>query len=206
MWEQRADFGDRTLHLLAADNTEFTAKPVYSYEVIESKAIDVVFGNRQLGSGKEFMKALEDNVLETRIYDLIKEESRKYITDTLMATGGSLKFERRIQTIIDKEFEERGLKLKSFSAQLLFSKKVTDKIDQRNEVNTNVTVIDQKIIEQKKQIELELLVTKANLIHSEGITENMLKQQAIEGWIKAGCPMPQVVGNQNPATFMLNSK
>lgn len=35
LWEQRASFDDRVLHLKAADNTEFTAQPVYSYKVIE---------------------------------------------------------------------------------------------------------------------------------------------------------------------------
>jgi len=40
------------------------------------------------------MQSLEDNILEPRIYDLIKEESRKHKTDSLMADGGSLLFEQ----------------------------------------------------------------------------------------------------------------
>ena len=96
-FEQRASFEDQVLHLKAADNTEFTAKPLYSYKVLENRVIDLVFQNSRLGSGSDFMKSLEDNVLEPHIYDLIKEESRKYITDTLMANGGSLKFETKIQ-------------------------------------------------------------------------------------------------------------
>lgn len=86
-FEQRANFGDQLLHLKAADNTEFTAKPLYSYKVIKGRVVDLVFQNSRLGSGDDFMKQLEDNVLEPHIYDLIKEESRKYITDTLMANG-----------------------------------------------------------------------------------------------------------------------
>ena len=101
------------------------------------------------------MRSLEDNILEPRIYDLIKEESRKYKTDTLMADGGSLAFEKQLEDIVRAEFKERGLDLKSFSAQLEFSKRVREKIDNRNEVNTNISVIDQKIEEQKKQNELK---------------------------------------------------
>ena len=74
-FEQRADFandqGANLLNLKAADNTAFTAKPLYSYKVIADRAVDVVFQNARLGSGSDFMKALEDNVLEPHIYDII---------------------------------------------------------------------------------------------------------------------------------------
>lgn len=185
-YEQRADFsmnGQRQpLHLKAADNTEFTASPLYSYKVIENRVVDVVFQNSRLGSNDSFMKALEDNVLEPHIYDLIKEESRKYITDTLMANGGSLKFENRIQDIVRKAFEDKGLQLLTFSANLDFSDKVKAKIDSRNEVNTNVSVIDQQIIEQKKRNELAELKAQENIILSRGITPQLLQQQFIEKW------------------------
>lgn len=181
-FEQRADFGDKVLHLKASDNTEFTAKPLYSYKAMENRVVDLVFQNARLGSGDGFMKALEDNVLEPHIYDLIKEESRKYITDTLMANGGSLKFEERVQDLVKKSFEEKGLELITFSANLDFSDKVKSKIDTRNEVNTNISVLDQQIQEQKKRNELELLRAEQNKIISSGITPQLLQQQFIEKW------------------------
>lgn len=197
LFEQRANFGEQTLHLKAADNTEFTAKPLYSYRVIEERAIDVVFQNSRLGSGDDFMRSLEDNILEPHIYDLIKEESRKYITDSLMATGGSLKFEEEVQRIVSKAFEDKGLKLLTFSANLDFSAKVKEKIDNRNEVNTNLSVLDQQIQEQRKKNELAELKAQENIILSRGLTDEILQKTAIEGWVKAGCPMPQAVGNDN---------
>lgn len=185
-FEQRADFssdqGTNLLNLKAADNTAFTAKPLYSYKVIADRAVDVVFQNARLGSGSDFMKALEDNVLEPHIYDIIKEESRKYITDSLMASGGSLKFEQRVQELVKKSFEDKGLELITFSANLDFSDKVKAKIDTRNEVNSNVTVIDQQIIEQKKKNELAELQAQENIIRSRGITPQLLQEQAISAW------------------------
>lgn len=153
-FEQRAEFSQedangnvskRILQLKASDNTQFTASPLYSYKVIKEKSVDVVFQNSRLGSGDDFMKALEDNVLEPHIYDLIKEESRKYSTDTLMANGGSLAFENKVQELVKKSFAEKGLELITFSANLDFSDKVKAKIDSRNEVNTNVSVITNKL-------------------------------------------------------------
>lgn len=181
LFEQRGGF-EEALHLKSADNTEFTAQPTYSYSVIEDRAVDVVFQNKQIGSGDEFMKALENNILEMKIRDVIKEESRRYPTDTLMASSGSLQFEQRVQELIKKEFLIKGLKLESFSAQLEFSAKVKGKIDQRNEVNSNVDVLERQIVEQRKKNELAALKAEENIILSRGITPQMLDQQAIEKW------------------------
>lgn len=187
LFDQRGEFAE-PVTLKAADNTEFKAKPTYSYKVIKERAIDVVFDNKHIDkaeteSGKDgFMQSLEDNILEPRIYDLIKEESRKHKTDSLMADGGSLIFEKRLEQIVESEFEKRGLKLLTFSAQLEFSAKVRDKIDSRNEVNTNITVLDQKIAEQRKRNELEQLQTEQMLIKSKGLTKEILQQQFIEKW------------------------
>jgi hypothetical protein len=182
LWEQRATFEDRVLHLKAADNTEFTSKPLYSYRVIANRAVDVVFDNKHLGSGDKFMRSLEDNILETKIYDLMKEASRRYTTDELMANGGSLKFEEAVQEIVKKEFASRGLELVTFSGQLDFSEKVKAKIDSRNEVNTNLSVLDQQLEEQKKRNELAKLKAEENKILSTGITPQLLQQQFIEKW------------------------
>jgi hypothetical protein len=187
LFDQRGDFAE-PVTLKAADNTEFKARPTYSYKVIRERAIDVVFDNKHIDkaeteNGKDgFMQSLEDNILEPRIFDLIKEESRKHKTDSLMADGGSLVFEKRLEQIVEKEFEKRGLKLLTFSAQLEFSNKVKEKIDSRNEVNTNISVLDQQIAEQKKRNELEQLKTEQMQIKSRGLTKEILQQQFIDKW------------------------
>ena len=181
LFDQRGEF-TKPVTLKAADNTEFNARPAYSYKVIKDRAIDVVFDNKHIGRGDDFMLALEDNILEPRVFDLIKEESRKHKTDSLMADGGSLIFEKRLEQIVEKEFERRGLELLTFSAQLEFSKKVREKIDSRNEVNTNISVLDQQIEEQKKQNQLEALKTEQALITSRGLTKEILYKRFIDKW------------------------
>lgn len=187
LFDQRGEFV-KPVVLKAADNTEFKACPTYNYKVIKNRAIDIVFDNKHIdqidtATGKDgFMQSLEDNILEPRIYDLIKEESRKYKTDSLMADGGSLTFEKKLEDIVRNEFNERGLELKSFSAQLEFSDKVREKIDSRNEVNTNISVLDQQIEEQKKRNELEQLRTEQAIIQSRGLTKEILYKQFIDKW------------------------
>ena len=187
LFDQRGEFSE-PVTLKAADNTEFSDRPTYSYKVIKNRAIDVVFDNKHIDKadterGKDgFMQSLEDNILEPRIYDLVKEESRKYKTDSLMADGGSLVFEKRLESIVEKEFENRGLQLLTFSAQLEFSDKVREKIDSRNEVNTNISVLNQQIEEQKKRNELEELKTQQAIIASRGLTKEILYKQFIDKW------------------------
>lgn len=105
LFDQRGEFAE-AVTLKAADNTEFKARPTYSYKVIKNRAIDVVFDNKHIGRGSDFMSSLEDNILEPRIYDLIKEESRKHKTDSLMADGGSLVFEKRLEQKKRNELEQ----------------------------------------------------------------------------------------------------
>ena len=202
-WEQRGQYTDdegseRVLNIKAADNTAFTSKPLYSFKVIEARVVDVVFQNARLGSGDDFMRSLQDNVLEPRIYDIIKEASRSYTTDALMVNGGSLKFEQYVQELVKKEFEKAGLELISFSLNLDFSNKVKAKIDSRNEVNTNISVLDQQIAEQRKKNELARLQTEYNKIISEGLTEQILTNKFIDKW-DGKTPL---YGGQVPVTLM----
>lgn len=197
MFQQRAGFEDPS-HLKAADNTEFTAKPQYSYRVIKGRSIDVVFDNKQLGGGDDFMKALENNILEPYIYDLMKEESRRYTTDSLMATGGNLRFEEDVQDKVKTIFESKGLELLTFSSNLDFSAKVKSKIENRNEVNTNISVLDQQIAEQKKRNELARLQAEENKILSEGLTPQILRKMEIETWGKYGAKVPTYWGGNGP--------
>ena len=124
----------------------------------------------------------------------MKEVSRAYITDELMATGGSLKYEKAVEVRVKDEFAKRGLNLINFSSQLEFSKKVTEKIDNRNEVNTNITVLDQQIDEQRKRNELAELKAQHNIIISKGLTPEILESMAIDKWDGT---VPSTVGGSN---------
>ena len=208
LWEQRGGFktengDDRILHLKSADNTEFSSRPMYSFQAIDSRCVYLVFANNQLGSGRDFMESLMDNILETKIYDVMKEVSKTYTTQALMettvlpdgtTTSGSLKYEKAIQEILAKEFESKGLTLLTFSCQLEFTEAVTKKIDNRNEVNTNIQVIEQKIIEQQKQLELSRITAQIEMVplvvaKQNGVLDEYVKLKAYETWKGATVPL-----------------
>jgi hypothetical protein len=95
-----------------------------------------------------------------------------------------------VQEKVKIAFRNKGLELVAFSANLDFSDKVKQKIDTRNEVNTNISVIDQQIAEQKKKNELAELQAQENIILSRGLTPEILRKMEIEAWAKYGCKVP----------------
>ena len=122
------------------------------------------------------------SLMEDLIDVLNKEEEQYQGLIELGKKKREVVFEKRLEQIVDMEFEKRGLQLLTFSAQLEFSEKVREKIDSRNEVNTNISVLDQQIEEQKKRNELEQLKTEQALIQSKGLTKEILYKQFIDKW------------------------
>ena len=90
-------------------------------------------------------------------------------------------------------FNKSGFELITFSAQLDFPDKVKDKITQRNEVQQNISVVDQQIEEQKRKILLAKLKAEENIELSRGLTPQLLQQQAIQYWYLKGCPTPTTI-------------
>jgi hypothetical protein len=206
--EQRGVFKNedgsvRVLNLKDADNSAFTSRPMYSFEAIESRAVDLVFKNSQLGSGKDFMDALMDNIIEPKIYDVMKEASKGFSTQSLMekttlpdgkTTSGSLIYEKKVESILKTEFEAIGLNLKTFSCQLEFTDAVTKKIDDRNETTSDIQVIEQKIIQQTKQLELSRILAQIEMIplvvaKQNGVLDEYVKLKSYEAWKEVKQPI-----------------
>lgn len=186
LWQQRASVED-TLKLQDSKNNVMTCFPKYAYSVTRGKLVDVVFNNSQIAKenssdGASFLKHVEDNVLEMTIYDIIKEQSRKHLADSLMNNGGSLKFEKECEDLIRKAFLDKGFTLEAITIQLTYSSRIMETLDKRLEVTTNVSTLDQEIIQQRKKNELEQLRTDFALIHSKSLTPEILELKRIEKW------------------------
>lgn len=186
LWEQRAAFlnedgTERILYLKSADNTEFTVKPFFAYSVTESRAVDVVFQNSQLTGGNDFLESVQYNVLQPKIYDIMKELSTYYKTDSLMKNSGRA-FEQSVTDSVRAYFELRGFTLTAFSAMIDFPQKAKEKIDQRNEVDQNLLVLDRQIVQQRKQNTLDSLKAVGMLKFSMGLTDEYLNYEFLQKW------------------------
>ncbi len=216
LWQQRASVED-TLHMQDSKNNVMTCFPRYAYKVTKGKLVDVVFNNSQIAKenstdGASFLKRIEDNVLEMAIYDIIKEQSRKHLADSLMNNGGSLKFEKECEDIIRTVFAEKGFTLEAITIQLTYSNKIMETLDKRLEVSTNVSTLDQEIIQQRKKNELEQLRTEFALIQSKALTPEILEARRIAKWdghlpsYYGGGGMPLPILNPNGTITNLNNR
>lgn len=186
MWQQRGMVED-TLHMQDARNNEMKCYPKYAYTITKGKLVDVVFNNSQIANensndGSKFLLNIENNVLETAIYDIVKEQSRKHVADSLMNNGGSLKFEKECEQLIKAVFADKGFTLEALTIQLTYSGKIMQTLDKRLEVTTNVSTLDQEIIEQRKKNELEDLRTQFVLIQNKVLTPEYLQKLTIDKW------------------------
>lgn len=207
LWQQRASVED-TLHMQDSKNNVMTCYPKYAYSILKGRLVDVVFNNSQIAKqnssdGGSFLKNIEDNVLEMAIYDIIKEQSRKHLADSLMNNGGSLKFEKECEDIIRTFFESKGFKLDAITIQLTYSNKIMETLDKRLEVSTSVSTLDQEIIQQLKINQLEELRTDFALIQSRALTPEILEARRIARWdghypmyySGNGLPLPMIMSD-----------
>jgi hypothetical protein len=210
LYEQKGDYGDK-LTISSTDNTDFYVNPVYTYKVKPGEGVNIVFNYKHLGQNIN-LDIIEDQILDPRIKDIAREISNSLSDEQLMNNGGKLKYEKACTDSLRKIFDKAGFELLTYSSQLSFTPEMKAKIAERNKVEGESAILDKKLANTKKEIELANLNSEANRARSQGVTallmqekELDIKEKAIEGWVKAGCPMPQYV-NQNGFYDIVNIK
>lgn len=190
MWEQRGNYSGK---LKSSDNTEFVLNANYSYNVLKEGAIDLILqtkhvvgevnADQSVQTNKDkYMFALEQNIINPRLNDVVRDYLLQQSSEDLMASGGTKKLNDDLRKIVEAQFQKAGLKLNSFNGAIDYSPEVKAIIDKRNQSNTQVSTIDSQIIQARKQLELEQVTTQIAQEKSRGLTEELLRQQFIEKW------------------------
>jgi hypothetical protein len=210
LYEQKGDYGDK-LTISSTDNTDFFVSPIYTYRAKVGQGINIVFNYKHLGDNID-LDMIEDQILDPRIKDISREISNSLSDEQLMNNGGKLKYEKMCTDSLRKIFDKAGFELLTYSSQLSFTPEMKAKIAERNKVEGESAILDKKLANTKKEIELANLNSEASRARSLGVTalllqerEIAIKEKAIEGWTKAGCPMPQYV-TQSGFYDMINIK
>lgn len=181
LFEQRAQF-ESDVTLKSADGTEFIVKPIYSFKVIKNRAVDVIFDNKQIMGSEDAIQSIRMNILDPKITDILRTEVLSKRSTDLMAEGGNERFNADARQLVSQELNKRGFELVSFSAMLDYSSKVKTIIDARNQSNTQISTIDSKIEQAKKELELETINTQIALVKSQGLTKEILQEKFIDKW------------------------
>lgn len=131
---------------------------------------------------EDSIQSIRINILDPKITDILRSLIVSRKSTDLMAEGGNEVFNNAARQAVKEELEKRGFELVSFSAMLDYSAKVKTIIDARNQSNTQVSTINSKIEQAKKELELERIKTKIALVQSEGLTDKILQDKFIEKW------------------------
>lgn len=200
LFEQRGQFPSKVV-MKSGNGTEFEVQPTYSYRVIKSRAIDVIFDNKQILSGdNSSMVSIQENILNPKITDLLRTAVLSKTSDELMKQGGNEEFNSTARKLVADEFNRRGFELISFSAMLDYSARVKAIIDERNQANTQISTIDSKIEQAKKDLELQKIATEINMVRSQGLTPEILQQKAIERW---NGQLPMYISSKEDISFLM---
>lgn len=210
LYEQKGEYGDK-LTISSTDNTDFYVSPVYTYRMKNGEGVNVVFNYKHLGSGVD-LDMIEDQILDPRIKDISREISNSLSDEQLMNNGGKLKYEKACTDSLKKVFEKAGFELLTYSSQLSFTDAMKKKIADRNNVEGESAILDKKLANTKKEIDLANLNAEANRARSLGVTALLMQEKeleireiAVRGWVAKGCPMPQYV-NKNGFYDMIDIK
>lgn len=181
LFEQRGQFSE-AVTLKSSDGTEFVVRPIYTFKVIKERAVDVIFDNKQIMGNENAIQSIRQNILDPKITDLLRTQVLSQKSTDLMAEGGNEKFNTEARKAVSDELKKRGFELVSFSAMLDYSEKVKTIIDARNQSNTQVSTIDSKIEQAKKELELERINTEIAQVKSQGLTKEILQEKFIDKW------------------------
>ena len=198
LYEQKGDYGTQ-LTISSTDNTDFYVNPVYTYRMKAGEGVNVVFNYKHLGNGVD-LDMIEDQILDPRIKDISREISNSLSDEQLMNNGGKLRYEKACTDSLRKIFDKAGFELLTYSSQLSFTQAMKEKIAERNKVEGESAILDKKLANTKKEIELANLNSEASRARSLGVTALLLQEKelaireiAVKGWVSKGCPMPNYV-------------
>lgn len=213
-FEQKGDI--QPFDIRTIDGGVFTVDPFYAYQAIRAKAREIAYNYSEYkGSEDQFLDKVEENILNHRIYNEYLDLGRTYTTDSLLYNMAG--FEEQVELNVAKVMEEAHFTLINITSDLQPPQSMQLAIDARNDVNIEAEQLQNKINKEraqialeveraKSQLEIERYTTQANLEKSRGLTDQILREKAIEGWIKAGCPMPAAVGGDNSLIDIATAK
>lgn len=204
MFEQKGDIPK--INVTTNDGGVFTVDPNYAYQPIRNKAKEIAFHYQQYkGDEGSFLDNIETNILNPRIVNVYIETARLFDTDSLMRNMSL--YEKTVEQRLGMDFENAYFKLVSVTSNLVPPASMREAIERRNKVTLQAEENRLAIEREKAQLDIELqkaqmeveiakLEAQANLERAKGLTPPVLREMQIKGWVKAGCPMPQVLGDE----------
>lgn len=178
MYEQSGDA--EAVNISALDAGQFSVDPVYQYQPMRGKGIDIVFNYKHLGIDEPevMLNNVEASILNRIVVNAFREEARNYTTDSLM--NNLNKFEAQVQARLVNEFANRFFELKEITSGLTPPESMKIAIETRNNAIQEANTVENELRVSKMKLEKAKIDAEANKIRTVGLTKEVLTKQWIE--------------------------
>lgn len=175
MYEQTAD--PQQVTITAKDAGVFTVDPMYTYEALRGKGIDIVFNYKHVGLDEK-LDNLENMILSPIVVNAFREEARNFTTDSLMNHLNA--FESKVQERLRNEFEGKFFKLNSLTSGLTPPASMAQAIEARNNQKQMAEQVRNELEVARMQKEKAQIEQETNRIKSQGLTKEILTERYID--------------------------
>lgn len=175
MYEQTAD--PQQVTITAKDAGVFTVDPMYTYEALRGKGIDIVFNYKHVGLDDK-LDNLENMILSPIVVNAFREEARNFTTDSLMNHLNA--FESKVQERLRAEFEGKFFKLNSLTSGLTPPASMAQAIEARNNQKQMAEQVRNELEVARMQKEKAQIEQETNRIKSQGLTKEILTERYID--------------------------
>lgn len=176
MWEQKAD--PQSLGITAKDGGYFTVDPIYTYQAIRGKGVDIVFNYKHVGLGDRMMDNLENQILNPIVLNAYRETARNYTTDSLMNNLNV--FEQSVESRLKTQFEKKFFAMGDLTSGLKPPKSMSDAIEKRNNAIQQAEQVKNELEVAKMNLQKARIEAEENRVRSEGLSAKNLTEKWIE--------------------------
>lgn len=178
MWEQKSDAPE--LGVAARDGGYFTVDPVYTYQSMRGKGVDIIFNYKHVGVGDKetAMDNIEANILTPIVLNAYREAARGYTTDSLLNHVNA--FENQVEAKLKREFENKYFVINSLTSNLKPPASMIHAIELRNNAIQQAEQVKNELNVARMNLEKDKINAEANRVRTSGLSEKNLTEKWIE--------------------------
>ena len=165
----------------AKDAGKFNVDPVYQYQPMRGKGVDIIFNYKHLGIDEPevMLNSIESSILNRIVVNAYREEARNYTTDSLM--NNLNQYESQVQERLRREFKLKFFVLNEVTSGLTPPESMEQAIEARNNAVQKANQIENEVRVAKMELEKAKIDAEANRVKSQGLSKEILAEK----WINA---------------------
>jgi regulator of protease activity HflC (stomatin/prohibitin superfamily) len=164
----------------AKDAGKFSVNPVYQYQPIRGKGIDIVFNYKHLGVDEPevMLENIEKTILNRLVVDAYRVQARNYTTDSLMNNLNT--YEQEVQAKLKEVFKNKYFQLNELTSGLTPPESMSKAIEARNNAVQEANKVENELRVARMELEKAKIDAETNKAKAEGLDSKILTARWID--------------------------